>query len=830
MRLLSLVALLAVPCVAQEPPHEKLSGADWASIRAAWDAGRHQVLAVEGGHRARNPGQRWTTHFDGRGATTTPDGGGWSWGLELVRYGWGGDTHDVARPRSVTAEGGRVVYAWDEALTEWYVNDQRGLEHGFTVHARPAGARGALEVALAVRGGLVAVVSQDGRDVVFVGDAGGTVLTYAGLAVLDAEGKALAACWEWQGGALRVGVNDRGARYPLTIDPIAQQAYLKASNTGAYTWFGESVAVSGDTVVVGARWEASSATGVNGNQSDNSAWGAGAAYVFVRNGTTWSQQAYLKASNTGALDQFGYSVAVSGDTIVVGAYSEDSNATGVNGDQGNDNAPDSGAAYVFVRSGTTWSQQAYLKASNTGADDRFGVEVAVSGDTIVVGALQEASNATGVNGDQSNNGTTWAGAAYVFVRSGTTWSQQAYLKASNTGLFDRFGESVAVSGDTIVVGARFEASNATGVNGDQSNNGATGAGAAYVFVRSGTTWSQQAYLKASNTGMLDLFGFVSVSGDTVVVGAAQEASNATGVNGDQSNDNAPDSGAAYVFVRSGTSWSQQAYLKASNTDAGDEFGYSVSVSGDAVVVGAWREDSNAKGINGDQSDNSFGEAGAAYVFTRVCGTGWSQQAYLKASNTGADDRFGESVAVSGDTIVVGAFWEDSSATGVNGDQTDNSAREAGAAYVFTVPPPTTGRFVPWGGGCLGSNGLSPVHAASVNGGTPERGETIRYTAANAAPGSATLFLGFSDRVWNGLPLPFPLLFIGGGDFCNILVEGFFTLPFVVDGSGSGFRDVPTSCNLPIGTRFYTQTWHIDLGVPSPLKITVGNALRTELGG
>jgi hypothetical protein len=161
--------------------------------------------------------------------------------------------------------------------------------------------------------------------------------------------------------------------------------------------------------------EDSNATGVNGTQSDNSADASGAAYVFVRSGTTWSQQAYLKASNTGASDKFGYSVAIAGDTVVVGAYLEDSNATGVNGDGSNNSAINSGAAYVFVRSGTTWSQQAYLKASNTGANDLFGFLVAISGDTVVVGAYGEASNATGVNGTQSDNSASSAGAAYVFV-------------------------------------------------------------------------------------------------------------------------------------------------------------------------------------------------------------------------------------------------------------------------------------------------------------------------------------------------------------------------------------------------------------------------------
>ena len=174
-------------------------------------------------------------------------------------------------------------------------------------------------------------------------------------------------------------------------------------------------------------------------------------------------------------------MAVSGDTVVVGAENEDSNATGVNCDQSDNSAPTSGAAYVFVRNGTTWSQQAYLKASNTEASDNFGGSVAVSGDTVVVAARSERSNATGVNGDQSDNFATASGAAYVFVRNGTSWSQQAYLKASNTGAGDTFGVSVAVSGDTVVVGAEKEDSNATGVNGNQSDNSAVLAGAAYVF-------------------------------------------------------------------------------------------------------------------------------------------------------------------------------------------------------------------------------------------------------------------------------------------------------------------------------------------------------------
>src|SRR5438093_7713424 len=165
------------------------------------------------------------------------------------------------------------------------------------------------------------------------------------------------------------------------------------------------------------------------------------------------QQAYIKASNTGADDNFGASVAVSGNTLVVGAISEDSNATGVNGNQSDNSAGGSGAAYIFVGDGTKWMQQAYLKASNTDGGDFFGWSVAVSGDTVVVGAWGEASNATGVNGNQSDNSVRAAGAAYIFVRNGTNWSQQAYLKASNTGQEDQFGYSVALSGDTVAIGA-----------------------------------------------------------------------------------------------------------------------------------------------------------------------------------------------------------------------------------------------------------------------------------------------------------------------------------------------------------------------------------------
>jgi cysteine-rich repeat protein len=480
---------------------------------------------------------------------------------------------------------------------------------------------------------------------------------------------------------------------------VRLHTYIKASNTnsdaGALDEFGFSVALSADgsTLAVAAPGESSAAIGVGGDQADRSAGGAGAVYVFTRGGTTWIQQAYLKASNTGQGDGFGTSLALSADgsTLAVGASEESSAATGVGSDQADDSAFFAGAAYVFTRSGTTWTQQAYIKASNTDEFDLFGSSVALSADgsTLAVGANFESSAATGIDGDQADNSAEFAGAVYVFTRSGATWTQQAYLKASNTDAADEFGANLALSADgsTLAVGARFESSAATDGGSDQADNSADSAGAAYVFTRDGTTWTQQAYLKASNTDEGDEFGeslALSADGSTLAIGAIRESSATTGIGGDQASNSAGSAGAVYVFTR-GTTWTQQAYLKASNTDAGDLFGESLALSanGSTLAVSAIGESSATTGIGGDQASNSAGSAGAAYMFTRS-GTTWTQQAYLKASNTHANDLFGASLALSagGSTLVVGANWESSAATGVDGDQTDHSAPLAGAAYVF----------------------------------------------------------------------------------------------------------------------------------------------------
>src|SRR6266852_1681409 len=249
-------------------------------------------------------------------------------------------------------------------------------------------------------------------------------------------------------------------------------------------------------------------------------------------------QAYVKASNTGAADEFGFAVALSsdGNTLAVGAPGEAS--AGIETDN---SAPSEGAVYVYTRSGATWTQQAYIKASNAEAGDQFGTSVALSsnGNTLAVGATGEDSSATGIGGSQTDNTAASAGAVYVFARSGATWTQQAYVKASNTDAGDQYGFSVALSsdGNTLAVGAVSESSSATGIGGNQADNTAASAGAVYVFTRNVVgVWTQQAYVKASNTGAGDLFGFsVALSGDgnTLAVGAASESSSATGIGGNQ---------------------------------------------------------------------------------------------------------------------------------------------------------------------------------------------------------------------------------------------------------------------------------------------------------
>jgi hypothetical protein len=503
---------------------------------------------------------------------------------------------------------------------------------------------------------------------------------------LAIDGQSVASGTTWTSSTLALGANEFSIdlsvdgtvvrTYQVTVtrgDPIA---YLKASNVDTGDTFGDAIAISADgsTLAVGAPLERSSSSGINGDQVNDDTRTAGAAYVFVRDGNAWTQQAYIKASNTGPLWAFGASLTLSadGNTLAVGAPGESRPSSGINGDEETGEADGAGAVYVFVRDGAEWQQQAYVKASNTGERDDFGRAVALSadGNTMAVGATGEDSASTGIGGFQEGSETVDSGAVYVFARAGSTWTQNAYVKASNTGLGDHFGSAVALSGDgnTLAVGAPEEDSGSTGVAGSQQNDDALDSGAVYVFWRNNNVWKQQVYVKASDSNPNAQVGVslsLSSDGNTLAIGSWGEA--------------------AYVLTRDGSDWSQYAILQASNANEGAiGFGSAVSLAGDGqvLVVGAEYEGSPATSLDGSQTydENSYlYNAGAVYIFGKEAST-WSRRHYVKATNTDRPDYFGCTVAMSsdGDIVAVGA-WNEASG---NGDPNDNRAGSAGAVYVY----------------------------------------------------------------------------------------------------------------------------------------------------
>lgn len=368
---------------------------------------------------------------------------------------------------------------------------------------------------------------------------------------------------------------------------------LKASNADSGDQFGYAVALSvdGSTLAVGARSEASA----DATDPDNNLFpGAGAVYLFVRDGNgDWIEEAYIKASNVEAGDNFGHAVALSdsGNTLVVGAPGEDG-AAGL--------IPNSGAVYTFNRGVGGWAEQDYLKASNASAGDGFGNVVSLNGtgNVLAVGAPFADVN---------------SGAVYLFSVT-TGWNETALLRAANAGVNDNFGASLALSGDglNLVVGAPFEDSDGLGDNDNEFDSGA-----AYVFINSGG-WLEQTMLKAGVASAHDQFG-VSVAiggGDNVAVGADREDGAAIGVGGDPQVNTEIDAGAGYIFTRDAGAWSQHAYLKASNTEFSDNFGTAMAMSADGqtLAVGATGEDGAGTGIGGEQLDNTTLGSGAVYLY------------------------------------------------------------------------------------------------------------------------------------------------------------------------------------------------------------------------
>jgi hypothetical protein len=547
--------------------------------------------------------------------------GGVSLGLSLRAYGYGA----ALRPLSAVAArvtANQVLYV-HAGVSEWYANGPLGLEQGFTVPAAPAGRHaGPLTLALGLSGDARGRVLRGADGVMFTG-AGGA-LAYQGLVASDAHGRALPAWIELRGSELLLRVAAAGASYPIRVDPFMQQGKLTASDGAEFDALGTSVAISGDTIVVGAP---SATVGSNPGQ--------GAAYVFVKPRSGWAEgtrTAKLTASDGAASDNFGSSVAISGGTIVVGAPDA---TVGGNTSQG--------TAYVFVKPRSGWAgrtQTAKLTASGGTIFDLLGMSVAISGGTVVAGA----PGAT-VTGNASQ------GAAYVFVKPRSGWAdaaKTAKLTASGGGPEDLLGSSVAIDGDTIVAGAP---SPPVAQHPDL--------GAVYVFVKPASGWADAtdtAKLTASDIVSGENFGFsVAISGRTVVAGAFDAT---VGGNLDQ--------GAAYVFVKPRPGWAgrtQTAKLTASDGASDNLLGLSVAISADTVVAGA---DLATAGANASQ--------GAAYVFVKP-GSGWAgrtQTAKLTASDGASLDRLGVSVAVSGGTVIAGA---PGATVGANLFQ--------GAAYVFS---------------------------------------------------------------------------------------------------------------------------------------------------
>jgi FG-GAP repeat len=420
--------------------------------------------------------------------------------------------------------------------------------------------------------------------------------------------------------------------------------------------FGSAVAIdaSGNTVAVSSLFHA---------------FVAGQVEVFTKDGLGYTRQAVLTAMNAEAGDQFGQSISISsdGNVLAIGAPSEDSQMAP------NENlATGSGAAYVFVRTQNTWNQVAYLKASNVGEEDGFGTVVTLSADgkTLAISApLEDSSSAT----NQLDNQMTQAGAVYVFgSTSFSTWIQQAYVKATHIDALAYFGNSLSLSsnGNTLAVGAPDE---------DVLND--TSAGAAYIFSRSNVMWNAGVRLVASNVGVSDAFGYsVSLSGDGLhlAVGAPSEDSDTKGVNPAMNNVTSPyrNFGAAYLFTSSAGSWSQNTFLKATNTHDSEAFGAKVSFSsnGNTLAVSAPTESSDAKGLNGIQTNFNATNSGSAYLFKKTAG--WAPVHYVKASVPQAFSKFASSMQLSKEGTV-----------GVFGAPTErvNLTANAGAVYVISLP-------------------------------------------------------------------------------------------------------------------------------------------------
>ena len=422
--------------------------------------------------------------------------------------------------------------------------------------------------------------------------------------------------------------------------------------------------------------------------------GSGTVIVFDLAADEFTLEAFVKASNFDDLDAFGTSVAISDDASVLAVSASGESSADLD-DLDNNDAQGAGAVYVYKRDidnnwPTPGTGGVYVKAPNIDAEDFFGSQIALSGNgqVLAVAAAGESSNATGVTmlplGEEtipdalSNNAADDAGAVYIFRSFFGNWVPEAYIKASNAEAGDLFGSAIDLNfaGDLLVVGAIGEsAADATSPN----DNSKPGSGAAYVYGWADSEWSQLDYLKASNADAAqhsgdsvgDAYGAAvafNSDGSLLLIGAPNEDSIATGIDGDAANNGFRNSGAAYLLTRNGDTWQETTYFKASNTGEIDEFGSAVDINditGDddissAIVIGARRESSSATGVNGTENIDNFVASGAAYYFENGL-DGWQQQTFIKAAVANFGMLFGWDVAMSaeGSIIAVSAPFEDS---------------------------------------------------------------------------------------------------------------------------------------------------------------------------
>jgi hypothetical protein len=627
-----------------------LSGEQWVSIQEQIRLAEYQftwqVLDGVWAFRAFNRAQGLDLAFSQAGLTAvgsiTSRGAPWRFRVHLAAYG-NEYLPAVISQRGLSAERANVTYRWNASLSEKYTNTPQGVEQTLMLYAPPDS--GDLSLDFEIAGGLYPILDDSGV-LKLLNARGIEVLGYDHWIARDVTGREWPVRLAFADGELHITIEAAGGVFPLRVIALLQSetSVLHASDPQIEDYFGYSVAVSGDLIVVGSRFE-------DGGVGDPIS-SAGAAYVFERaqdRADNWGEVQTLHASDAQSDDQFGYSVAISGDVIVIGAPYEDGGA--------DDPLPLAGAAYVFQRTPGNpdeWSEVKILHASDAQEGDYFGLSAVISDDVIAVGAHSEDGGAGNPQPD--------AGAAYVFQRmkgGEDEWGEAKILHASDIQSGDGFGVRVAISCGLIVVGAHYE----DGGVGDPYHD----SGAAYIFQRTQggvDGWGEVKILHASDIQMEDDFGrSVAISGDVIVVGAPGE----DGGTGDP----AIDSGAAYIFQRmqgGANEWGELKILHASDAQAGDEFGIRVSISEDVIVAGARFED------GGD--GNPVIDAGAAYIFQRTQGgsDGWGEVQILHAFDLQASDAFGFSVDVWGDVIITGAPYEDG---GMN-----DPVPGAGAAYVF----------------------------------------------------------------------------------------------------------------------------------------------------